>query len=121
LTDGRLPISNQGRISPANITLDASASSQYVSGVLLAYASADITETVTVTLENPVSTPYIDMTIAVIESFGLNVPEQHNWTYSFHPKNIVATDHKYHIEGDWSNAAFLLVAGALSGSLCVTN
>lgn len=121
LTDGRLPISNQGRISPANITLDASASSQFVSGVLLAYASADITETVTVTLENPVSTPYIDMTIAVIESFGLNVPEQHNWTYSFHPKNIVSTDHTYHIEGDWSNAAFLLVAGALSGGLCVTN
>lgn len=121
LNEGKLPIHNTGLLQPTHITIDGSASSQYISGVLLAYASMTLEENVTITILNPVSIPYIKMTLELIEIFGLNVPSEKDWTFTFHPKTITERNINYTVEGDWSNAAMLLVAGALGSGVVVNN
>jgi 3-phosphoshikimate 1-carboxyvinyltransferase len=69
-------------------------------------------------VNNLKSKPYIDMTIQILKSFGITVE---NLDYNlFRIKgNQKYVPHSYIVEGDWSGAAFLLVAGAINGQLCV--
>lgn len=121
LNEGKLPIQNTGLLQPRHITIDGSASSQYISGILLAYAGATLTESVTVTITDPVSIPYIKMTLEIIEIFGLNIPSEKDWSFTFSPKTITERKVNYTVEGDWSNAAMLMVAGALGNGIVVEN
>jgi 3-phosphoshikimate 1-carboxyvinyltransferase len=59
------------------------------------------------------------MTIQILKSFGITLK---NEDYSFFriPGNQKYIPHNYIVEGDWSGGAFLLVAGAINGNLCVT-
>ncbi len=118
--DGYLPASVQGPLHPADITLDAHGTSQFLSGLLMAYAG---TQDVTITVHNLVSRPYIDLTLQVMERMGMPLPEvRANNTFCFPPDPVWRKPPaSITIEGDWSGAAFLLVAGALAGdSLRVT-
>jgi 3-phosphoshikimate 1-carboxyvinyltransferase len=58
------------------------------------------------------------MTIQILKSFGIIVE---NKSYSFfHIRgNQKYAPQSYTVEGDWSGGAFLLVAGAINGQLCV--
>jgi 3-phosphoshikimate 1-carboxyvinyltransferase len=117
--NGRLPLTIQGPLKPENITVDGSLSSQFLTGLLLAYSSV-IAAPVTITVDNLKSKPYIDLTLTVMKEFGLNVPENnHHQTFTFSPAPIVSKDVTYTVEGDWSGGAFLLVAGAIAGSITV--
>ncbi|HEY0066964.1 MAG TPA: 3-phosphoshikimate 1-carboxyvinyltransferase [Flavisolibacter sp.] len=121
--EGYLPLRIKGPLSPADITVDGSLSSQYLTGLLLAYAAADAGD-VTITVSNLASKPYIDLTLAVMKSFSLRLPENRNYeqfyfsTSNSHP-NGDEQPLSYTVEGDWSGAAFLLVAGAVAGNLVV--
>ncbi len=119
--NGKLPLQIQGPLQPQNITVDGSLSSQFLTGLLFAYA-ASATEETTITVTDLKSKPYIDLTLKVMEAFKMNVPENKNYEeFVFHKSQI--TNHKsqidYTVEGDWSGAAFLLVAGAISGEITV--
>jgi 3-phosphoshikimate 1-carboxyvinyltransferase len=119
--NGKLPLQIQGPLQPQNITVDGSLSSQFLTGLLFAYAAAAIEET-TITVTDLKSKPYIDLTLKVMEAFKMNVPENKNYEeFVFHKSQI--TNHKsqidYMVEGDWSGAAFLLVAGAIAGEITV--
>lgn len=120
--NGKLPFKIKGPLKPENIVMDASMSSQYLTGLLMAYSVAEISSPKTIQVTNLNSKPYIDLTIEVMKAFKLNVPINHNYqTFEFQPKQNDNNDTiHYVVEGDWSNAAFLLVAGALYGSLTVT-
>ncbi|HEY0041701.1 MAG TPA: 3-phosphoshikimate 1-carboxyvinyltransferase, partial [Flavisolibacter sp.] len=59
--DGKLPMHIRGPLQPKNITIDGSLSSQFLTGLLFAYASAKANE-VTITVNNLQSKPYIDLT-----------------------------------------------------------
>lgn len=120
--DGYLPLQIKGPLSPANITVDGSLSSQYLTGLLLAYAAADAKD-VTITVNNLASKPYIDLTLEVMKSFGLRLPENKNYEQFYFTSNSQPDAGEqplhYTVEGDWSGAAFLLVAGAVAGNLVV--
>lgn len=117
------PITIKGPLQPKGITLDGSITSQVLTGVLMAYAQAELTEPVTITVEQLKSKPYIDLTLQVLELFGMNVPQNQDYErFIFNPKKSVVAQglKRVSVEGDWSNAAFFLVAGAIAGSVSVS-
>jgi 3-phosphoshikimate 1-carboxyvinyltransferase len=74
-------------------------------------------------VNNLKSKPYIDLTLSVMRSFDMPVPEVINYErFIFHTGKKDAEQEliKYAVEGDWSGAAFLIVAGAISGDLSIT-
>ena len=76
--NGKLPIKLQGPLQPKNIEIDGSLSSQFLTGLLLAYAAVDAKD-VTIKVNNLKSKPYVDLTLSVMESFLLKVPENRNY------------------------------------------
>lgn len=118
--NGRLPIQLQGPLQPKDITIDGSLSSQFLTGLLMAYAAAEAQD-VTIKVIDLKSKPYVDLTLKVMEAFGLQVPVNNNYE-SFEFKAISAINKntvKYTVEGDWSGGAFLLVAGAIAGNITI--
>ncbi len=119
--EGKLPLNIQGPIVPKNITIDGSLSSQFLTGMLLAYAASNASD-VSITVTNLKSKPYIDLTLDVMKQFGLKVPENKNYEsfyFATSTHDSPLTTHHYTVEGDWSGAAFLLVAGAIAGNIVV--
>ena len=120
--NGKLPLSLKGPLRPKDITIDGSLSSQFLTGLLMAYAAAEA-KNKKITVTNLKSRPYIDLTLQVMNHFGLPVPEneEYNAFRFVHsaPNTSVARVVHYTVEGDWSGAAFLLVAGAIAGNITV--
>ena len=119
--DGKLPLRIQGPLSPANITVDGALSSQFLTGLLMAYSAANA-RGVTITVANLKSRPYIDLTLQLLDDFGLKVPTNHGYErfeYAEAPCVMSTGMGPFHytVEGDWSGAAFLLVAAAVAGSI----
>lgn len=117
---GHLPIKIKGPLQPADISIDGSLSSQFLTGLLIAFAKA-ATAPVTITVHNLKSKPYIDLTVKMMQDFGYGVQNNNYVSFSIKPANA-STDKpiSYTVEGDWSGAAFLLVAAAIAGSITVT-
>ncbi|MDB5246180.1 MAG: aroA [Segetibacter sp.] len=115
---GKLPIRIQGPLKPANIEVDGSLSSQFLTGLLMAYG-ASVTEPVTIKVNNLKSKPYIDLTLKVMESFGRKVTHNNYEEFYLQPQDKNYEPQIYTVEGDWSGGAFLLVAGAIAGNITV--
>ncbi len=117
--EGRLPITVQGPLTPKNIEVDGSLSSQFLTGLLFAYAAAGASG-LSIKVKDLKSKPYIDLTLEVIGHFGLATIENHDYReFYFVPGTTTTGVHNYNVECDWSSAAFLLVAGAIAGPLTV--
>lgn len=126
---GKLPLHIKGPLQPANIEVDGSLSSQFLTGLLMAFAAAGAKD-VTITVRNLTSKPYIDLTLQVMKHFGWEVQNK-NYNDFYFPAYAEATagepatqnpkreTRNYTVEGDWSGAAFLLVAGAIAGNITV--
>jgi 3-phosphoshikimate 1-carboxyvinyltransferase len=118
--NGKLPIKIQGPLQPSDITIDGSLSSQFLTGLLMAFAKA-CTKPVTIKVIDLKSKPYIDLTLQVMKHFGFDVTHDNYEQFHFTPGTVpVAPATNYTVEGDWSGAAFLLVAGAVAGEINVT-
>jgi 3-phosphoshikimate 1-carboxyvinyltransferase len=70
------------------------------------------------------SKPYIALTLDVMKQFGMKVPENRKYEeFVFHNESSKIPPSggggAYTVEGDWSGAAFLLVAGAIAGPITV--
>ena len=116
---GKLPIKIKGPLKPVDITIDGSLSSQFLTGLLMAYGKA-ATQPVTITVNNLKSKPYIDLTLQVMKEFGYSVINHQYESFEIHPVNETTHQPKnYLVEGDWSGAAFLLVAGAIAGEITI--
>lgn len=120
---GKLPLKVRGPLQPKNINIDGSLSSQFLTGLLMAFSASQIEQPVTISVNDLKSKPYIDLTLNVMEQFGMNVPENKNYeAFVFSKPELVATSEgviNYTVEGDWSGGAFLLVAGAIAGNIHV--
>ena len=117
---GYLPIEVQGPIHGGEITVDGSISSQFITGLLLALPLAE--EDTTLHVTSPVSTPYIDMTIDTARRFGINIMQNEgDYTQFFIEGNQKYTATDLSVEGDWSGASTMLVAGAIAGEVTVKN
>ena len=119
---GLLPLKISGPLKPRSIEVDGSLSSQFLTGLLLAFSAADATD-VTIKVNNLSSRPYIDLTLKIMADFGMKTPENKNYQeFYFAKKSITEYNHWdfiYEVEADWSGGAFLLVAGAISGKIGV--
>lgn len=114
--NGKLPLNIKGPLKPSNITVDGSLSSQFLTGLLMAYAASHPVD-VEIKVIDLKSKPYIDMTLRVIQAFGMKQPQVKNYaSFYFDETNHVYKQDEinYSVEGDWSGAAFLFVAGAIS-------
>jgi 3-phosphoshikimate 1-carboxyvinyltransferase len=117
--NGKLPLEIQGPLQPADIEVDGSLSSQFLTGLLMAYGAAGA-DKVTITVKDLKSKPYIDLTLQVMKHFGWDVVNENYERFSFREsQKSKVKSQKYTVEGDWSGAAFLLVAGAIAGPLTV--
>ncbi|HJW16756.1 MAG TPA: 3-phosphoshikimate 1-carboxyvinyltransferase [Flavisolibacter sp.] len=120
--NGLLPMTIKGPLVPGNITVDGSLSSQFLTGLLMAFAAAGARD-VTITVKDLNSKPYIDLTLKVMSDFGLHVPLNKQYEAFYFPTQSISTfqnnDINYNVEGDWSGGAFLLVAGAIAGNITV--
>jgi len=100
-----------GGLPGGEVVLDASASSQFVSGLLLSGARYE--RGVTVRHEGPPvpSMPHIEMTVAMLRGAGVQVAAQANvWQVAPGP----VTARSWEVEPDLSNAAVFLAAAALT-------
>ena len=124
---GRLPIHIRGPLIPRNIEIDGSLSSQFLTGLLMAYAASNASG-VSIKVNNLKSRPYIDLTLQVMREFGLKCPINKNYEEFVFPSTTPNEDSieqrmqgvNYAVEGDWSGCAFLLVSGAIAGEVEVT-
>lgn len=106
-------IRGTGRVRGGAVTVDASASSQFVSGLLLSGARFDDGLTVHHDgLEIP-SLPHIDMTVEVLRDAGVDVDDSVAHTWRIEPGDIHPLD--VTVEPDLSNAAQFLLAAAVTG------
>ena len=115
---GKLPLEIQGPLKPATITIDGSLSSQFLTGLLFAYAAAGA-RGVGIRVNNLKSKPYIDLTLNVMSAFGWEVENRNYEEFYFAGSGPAPGVVDYTVEGDWSGGAFLLVAGAVAGPITV--
>lgn len=118
VTGDALPFTVRGPLTGGEVTLDASGSSQFLSGLLLAAARFD--KGVTVRHEGPPipSQPHIRMTVAMLRAFGVRVDDSEPDVWRVEPGPIRARD--FTVEPDLSNAApFLCAAMVTGGSVTV--
>ena len=120
--EGKLPLILKGPLLPHSIEVDGSLSSQFLTGLLMAYSAAGASD-VSIKVNNLKSRPYIDLTLEVMKQFGMRLPENKSYTeFYFGEAPDVKSDPlpiNYTVEGDWSGGAFLLVAGALAGPVTI--
>lgn len=117
---GGLPfaIAGRGSLTGGDVTIDASSSSQFVSGLLLAGARYDKGVTVHHDGDAVPSTPHIDMTVTALRDAGVEVDDGEVNTWRVLPGPVAARD--VTIEPDLSNAApFLAAALVTGGQVCV--
>jgi 3-phosphoshikimate 1-carboxyvinyltransferase len=113
---GFLPLTIKGPLAGGKIEIDGSVSSQLLTGLLMALPLASKDSEIKV--RNLKSKPYIDMTIQLLNSFGISIMTSDYDLFRI-PGNQKYKPYSYTVEGDWSGGAFLLVAGAINGQLCV--
>jgi 3-phosphoshikimate 1-carboxyvinyltransferase len=108
-----LPFTVSGPLTGGEVTLDASASSQLISGLLL--AAPRFAKGVTVRHDGPPvpSMPHIEMTTAMLRAAGVSVDDTEPDTWRVEPGPIAARD--LTVEPDLSNAAPFLGAAMITG------
>lgn len=117
-TNGKAPISVRGPMLGGRATLPGDMSSQFVSALIL--AGACTAKGVQVDIEGTLkSRPYVDITLEMMEDFGAKAERVGEGFSVAGGQRFRATD--YRVPGDFSTAAFPLVAGALAGEVTVEN
>lgn len=115
---GFLPIQVCGPMQGGEVAVDGSISSQFLTGLLLSLPMAQ--NDTTIYVKNLKSLPYVDMTIDTARRFGVEIAHKDYCEFFIEGnQHYIATD--YMIEGDWSGAAPMFVAGAVAGEVTVEN
>lgn len=112
---GKLPLTIEGRLKPDSFELEGNISSQFITGLMfsLPLLQEDSRITITNAFE---SKGYVDMTRDVLKDFSIEVSkEDENKFYIKGNQKYKGTN--YRVEGDFSQAAFWLVGGIISGEI----
>lgn len=116
LTNNLLEIN--GTLIPGTYEIDGTISSQFLTGLMFALPLLEGDSTIKI-LNHLESESYIDITIDLLDEFGISIKKISDGYFikgnqRYHPLN-------YAVEGDYSQAAFFLVAGQLNGAIRVNN
>ena len=107
---GKLPLTVKGKLKAGTYSLEGNVSSQFVTGLLLALPLSDGPSEIV--LKSPLeSGTYVDITLAIQEKFGIKVKREGYKSFfiekqGYHPADV-------EMEGDYSQAAFWMVAGLI--------
>lgn len=112
---GKIPLKIEGGIRAGSLQIDASESSQLLTGLLIALAYLPEESTINVTAIK--SIPYVQMTLDILKDFGINIRHDAYLKYHFPAKQQWSAPQQYHVEGDWSGASFHCVGAAISGEI----
>ncbi len=116
--NGFLPVNVKGPLRSGRLILDASVTSQLLTGLLMALPCCEGNSEILV--KNLKSSPYIEMTLSLLNDFGIKI--EHDDLSIFKIKGSQRYNSvDYKVEGDWSSTAFILVAGAIAGKVRVNN
>ena len=113
-----LPVTISGNLQSGKIEIDGSAGSQTLSGLLMALPLCNGNSVIEV--KNIKSKPYIDLTISVLEQFGVKIKNE-NYSRFFIEGNQKYQAATINIEGDWSGISCFLVAAAINGEIIFKN
>ena len=118
ISKGELPpVTVRGPMNGGKLELDGSESSQFLTGLLLSLPLC--TRDSVLYVKNLKSKPYVEMTLELLCAFGVKVRANASLSKFEIPGRQHYSPLLYEVEGDWSGAAFLLVAGAIAGSVSV--
>ncbi len=107
-----------GTLSAGNYEISGEVSSQYTTGMLFALSVLDGKSTLKIT-GNAESRAYVDMTIKVLKDFGADIAEPEKNFFEINGKGRLSPG-EFTVEGDWSNAAFLIALSRLLGTISVS-
>jgi 3-phosphoshikimate 1-carboxyvinyltransferase len=113
---GFIPLMIKGPLKGGRCEIDGSISSQLLTGLLMALPLA--AEDSEISVRDLKSKPYIDMTIQVLDKFGIRVRNRNYILFNIEGNQKYQAG-SFEVEGDWSGGAFLLVAGAVNGEVTV--
>jgi len=114
-TDGGLPLAVKGLLKPDAFKVRGDVSSQFITGLMLALPLLDGDSTIEITTGLQ-SRGYVELTLDVLKDFGIEV-ENDDFKKFYIKGNQSYQSADYRVEGDYSQAAFWLVAGLLGGGI----
>ncbi|TVR40214.1 MAG: 3-phosphoshikimate 1-carboxyvinyltransferase [Bacteroidia bacterium] len=116
-SEGYPPVMVKGPLKGGEATIDGTSGSQILTGILMAspFAMSDTF----LTVNGLKSKPYIDLTLEVMRAFGVEA-NNNNYESFFIRSGQQYRACRFRVEGDWSGAAFMLVAGAIAGKVTLT-
>lgn len=117
-TDSHPPVVIKGPIKGGSVEVDGSQTSQFLTGLLIALPLCE--EDSTIKINNLQSKPYIKLTKRVLKLFGVDFTGNLSGGEIHVPGGQKYEPSLFKIPGDWSAAAFLLVAGAIAGQIALT-
>lgn len=107
-----------GKLTAGNYEISGEVSSQYTTGMLFALSVLTGKSTLIIT-GNAESRAYVDMTIRVLKDFGADIAEPEKNFFEINGKGRLSPG-EFTVEGDWSNAAFLIALSRLLGTISVS-
>lgn len=113
--DGKLPLTINGVLKPGEYKVKGNISSQFISGLLFALPLLDGDSKIVITTELE-SKPYVDMTLDILNKFSIKV-ENKNYKEFVIKGNQKYKSCNHRVEGDFSQAAFLLTIGILGNGI----
>lgn len=113
--NGELPLKLKGNLKPDTFYVKGNVSSQFITGLMfsLPLLSEDSKIVMTTELE---SKGYVDLTIDCLQKFGVKI-DNRNYREFYIKGNQKYINRDYRVEGDFSQAAFWIVAGILGASI----
>lgn len=116
---GKLPLEVKGPLTAGTFKVRGDVSSQFITGLLfsLPLLDKDSKIIITTTLE---SKGYVDLTLEMLNRFNIKI-ENKDYKEFYIKGNQKYSSKDYKVEGDFSQAAFFLVAGLFGGDLTCSN
>lgn len=117
-TKGGLPLKISGQLKSGVFEIPGNISSQFITGLLLALPMLDGDSEIVLT-SSVESVGYINMTIDIMHSFGVEIQVTENGYKIKGGQKYKAQN--FTVEGDWSQAAFFMSAAALGNTITIDN
>lgn len=113
-----IAIRNTG-LKGGRIQIDGSVSSQFLTALLMAAPMAEADTEIEI-IGELVSKPYIDITLKMMQTFGVEVENQAYQRFLVKGHQQYQSPHRFLVEGDASSASYFLAAAAIKGKVKVT-
>ena len=113
--DAYMPLHTEGGLRSGEFVIPGDISSQFITGLLFALPLLDGDSEIKI-IGNLESKAYIDLTLDILNKFGIKIRNNNYTSFTvFGNQKYVANN--YTVEGDFSQAAFFLVMGALGNDI----